>query len=508
MSPPRVSSAGKEVVELVETTGLKLDPWQKLVLEEAFGEKRGGNWASFEVGLVLSRQSGKGVILESAELASLFLFDEELCIHSAHLFDTSLEHFNRVLSLIESSPEMDRMVQRVSRSHGDEGIEVKRDGVLRRLRFRTRTKGGGRGFTADRVVFDEAMILGDKAVGAILPTLNAVPNPQVWYTATAGDWESTQLGRVRSRALMGGDPKLTYLEWSAEGHTEFCIPNCHEHDQTWFRDNDPAPTPDDRRERIIVSYQKANPGLGNRISIDTLEANRRSMSEDQFNREILGITEWPVDGAAWRVIDEASWMSCTDETSAAEMPFAIGIDMTPDRIWTSIAVAGFTTNREGERCIHVEITSKHRADGWLQMDHRRGEDWQIPRIQELVKNLSPCAVVIDKGQQAGSFVSKLEDEKIEILSPSQREYAQACGEFGSKVVVPTGHKRTLVHINQHDLTSAVSGVTKRESADMWAWSKRGASVDISPLVAATLAVWGLQKNGSKPKAQLWGFWGD
>jgi len=56
----------------------------------------------------------------------LFLFGERLIIHSAHQFDTSKEAFNRILMLIENAPDLDKEVARVSRSHGEEGVELLR----------------------------------------------------------------------------------------------------------------------------------------------------------------------------------------------------------------------------------------------------------------------------------------------------------------------------------------------------------------------------------------------
>jgi hypothetical protein len=45
-------------------------------LEHSLGEKATGSWAAFTVGLMVSRQNGKGSILEARELAGLFLLGE------------------------------------------------------------------------------------------------------------------------------------------------------------------------------------------------------------------------------------------------------------------------------------------------------------------------------------------------------------------------------------------------------------------------------------------------
>ena len=133
-----------------------MDDWQQLVLRHALAEGPDGRFAPFEVGVNVPRQNGKGGIIEARELAGLFLLGEQLIIHSAHQFDTSLEAFRRLLDCVEGTPELSKLVKRVSRAHGEEGIELT---TGQRVRFRTRTKGGGRGFTGDCLILDEAMIM-------------------------------------------------------------------------------------------------------------------------------------------------------------------------------------------------------------------------------------------------------------------------------------------------------------------------------------------------------------
>ena len=100
---------------------------------------------------------------------------------------------------IDNHPSFRRRVRQVYLQRGAESIELKNG---KRLRFIARTGGSGRGFTADLVILDEAYALGDAEMAALLPTLSARPNPQIWYTSTAGLPTSVQLGRVRERGLM------------------------------------------------------------------------------------------------------------------------------------------------------------------------------------------------------------------------------------------------------------------------------------------------------------------
>ena len=104
-------------------------------------------------------------------------------------------------------------------------------------------------------------------------------------------------------------------------------------------------------------------------------------------------------------------------------------------------------------------------------------------------------------------VTELEAAKLNVLTPTMREYAQGCGAFASGVMPRRGNTPSIVHIGQTPLTNAVAGAEKRDLADMWAWDKRNASTDISPLVACTLAAWGHRKMMTKPKAKPKAAWG-
>jgi len=274
--------SGRNAVALAGVAGLELDPWQRLVLEAGL-RRRGPRWAAFEVALIVARQNGKGTVLEALELAALFLFpDVRLILHSAHEFKTAAEAFLRIRALIEDRPEFDRQVSRIRTAAGAEAVELK-DG--KRLRFVARSSGSGRGFTSDLVILDEAYKLGDQEMAALLPTLSARPDPQVWYTSTAGNPDSVQLGRVRSRGVGGGDGSLAFLEWSAEDGCDLA----------------------DRS-----AWAQANPGMGIRIAPDYIEREMSALGPEAFERERLSIGYYPAgDGGRWDVIRADAWAACS-----------------------------------------------------------------------------------------------------------------------------------------------------------------------------------------------------
>src|SRR6266705_1597830 len=157
--PPSGWSEGERAADLAEAVGLRLDDWERWVLDQGLGRDDSGQWTAFEKALIVSRQNGKGAVLEALELAALFLddFGADLILHSAHEFKTASEAFRRVQGRIDNHPSFRRRVRQVYLQRGAESIELKNG---KRLRFIARTGGSGRGFTADLVVLDATYDLG------------------------------------------------------------------------------------------------------------------------------------------------------------------------------------------------------------------------------------------------------------------------------------------------------------------------------------------------------------
>lgn len=459
--PEYSSSAGAEAVELAASTGLILDPWQRFVLEDSLGERPDGRWSAFEVALMVPRQNGKGAILEARELAGLFLFGEQLILHSAHEFKTAAEAFRRVLALVENSDALRRKVKKIRTSHGDEGIELLTGA---RLRFVARSTGSGRGFSGDLVIMDEAYNLSADAMSALLPTLSARPNPQLWYTSSAGMESSEQLTLVRGRGRSGGDRRLAYFEFSAEPDADL----------------------DDRE-----AWALANPALGIRISEEFIDLERGALDDAGFARERLGI--WS-DATRLTVIPMDQWNALADQWSCRVGDVAFAIDVTPDHAWSAITACG----ARADGLPHVEL-----------IEHRAGTEWVAGRAKELKAKHSPLGFWLDPSGPAGGLLPRLEQAGIAerpsgvkgggFLEPvSGREHAQACAFLFEQ----TGEKGYR-HLGQPELTAALDGATKRPLGDAWAWSRLNSSVNIAPLVAATLALWGFNsRRNERPASGL------
>ena len=430
-----VKSRGEAAARLSERAGLVLDPWQRFWLDVAMGERADDSWAAAEVGAIVSRQNGKNGTVEARELYGLTVLDEEI-IHTAHLFKTTRESFNRLLALVEGHPDVAELLTYKVASPAS-GYEMRfRDGG--RISFIARSRTSGRGLTGDLLVFDEAQDLSDEMQEALLPTISARPGSQAWYFGSAPLPNSEVLHRIRRRGRQAQDERLAYMEWSA----------------------DPDADPDDRD-----AWAQANPALGVRILEEHIESERAQMSPEGFARERLSISPDIIEGES--IIPAADWAACAGLTGIEGQPM-FALDVTPARTWGSFSVAG-PSNLGGH---HVEL-----------VDRKPGTDWLVGRAVELQADHGGV-LAVGAGSPAASLLVDLETAGVRVLEVSTADHAKACGVFFDAVA-----RHDLHHLDQAELNVAVAGAAQKFYGDSWLWDRRHTQVDISPLVSATLALW-------------------
>lgn len=457
--PDYATSAGEDAIELAAEAGLILDPWQQDNVIDILGEGEDGLWAAFEACLIVARQNGKGAELEAIELAGLFIFGEKLIIHTAHEFKTASEAYLRVKQLIVDTPMLHKKVRQYHNAHGEEGITLKSG---QRLRFLARSKGSGRGFSCDRLIYDEAYELPAANVAASLPTLSARPNPQVIYTSSAplNGPGSEHLRRLRKRGshAEGYDwDGLCFLEYSAN-------PKGYD-----FNDKGRliGLDLDDRR-----GWYDANPGLNIRIREPFIAKERATMTDEEFARERLGIAD---DLEVNAVFSPEAWDELRDPTSILKDPVVFGFDTNPDLSMSSISVAGQRLDKK----VHIEL-----------IDRRRGLNWLVDRLVGLAEDWEPLALTVDAMSPATAIVSRLRKEltnaglETEVIVTNTTQYGRAC-----LLMFDLFTEHRLVHLGQDAMTAAAETVTKRDmgEAGLFGWARKD-STDITPFVSGTVAV--------------------
>ena len=437
------SSAGREAVELVASIGVELDPWQADVLTDAMGRDRTGNWVADEVVEVVGRQNGKTVILLGRALWGALLGDEHLTVFSAHQFKTARESFLQLKSWCET-PALAAYQPVIRTGAGNESVEFPGRG---RIQFIARSRTSGRGFSPDCAILDEAFELDDMALEALKPALAAARAPQMWFASSAPHPTSSVLRRLCLRGRAGGAERLVYHEWCAADDCEI----------------------DDPR-----AWAAANPAMGRRLSAEYTRSEMEALDAEGFKRERLG--HWHEDESA-SVIPAALWRSLGNPGARAVRSRVLALDVTPDRRRSCIAAAG----RMDDDRILVEVIAEREGVGWI-----------VDETAALVAEHEPAAVLVDGAGQSQSLILPLEKAGVEVVRTGPAEMAAACGQFHDAAI-----ERTLVHLGQGVLDAAVEGSRQRVLGDAWAWSRRSSHSNVAPLVAASLAHFGVVVHGDR-----------
>ena len=442
---------------------MTLDPEQELVLASSLGVREDGRWQTREVGVNMPRQNGKGEILIARELFGLFELGERLVIHTAHEFKTSAEHFNRLEAVIRDCLDLHTQVKRAFSgrivgyrySHGEESIELQSGA---RVEFKTRTKSGMRGFAGvDLLVLDEAMIISEAAHSAAMPIIRASKaerGPQLWYAGSAVDQETQEHGivwtRVRERGIAGEDLALAYFEWSLD-----------------------AEHPDDVSDEIALDkdlWRRVNFAIERgRVTEEHMEWERRAMSFRGFVVELLGVGDYPeTDVSADVLVSLEDWLALEDPSQVMLDPIVVSFDVSPER-QTAIVAAG----RSDTGYWLTEVIHAGAGTGWL-----------TSRLAELYAKHEVAEIVCDGYGPAAAMARKAEDAGITVRRLDSNEYGQACGAFVDAI-----GEGVLRHLGQDEMLAAIRGAKARPLVDRWAWSRTKSTVNIAPLVAATLGLW-------------------
>jgi hypothetical protein len=313
------------------------------------------------------------------------------------------------------------------------------------------------------------MMFDYSTASAMIPGLSGqseVGNPQLWWAGSAVDQFSNARGLVlagvRRRALAGGDPRLAYFEFSA-----------------------PFDNPADIPEEMLLDpdvVSAANPSLGAFISMDWIVGELPILLPRGFAVERLTVGDWPdPDNPVESVIPGEMW-DILEADVEFEDPVGFAFDVTPDRSWSAIGAGGVT--RDGRFMVEP-------------VHHERGTGWVVPYLLERVRKHKPVVVACDATGAAASLMIELEKEGVEVLAMSAGDHARACGGFYDAVI-----EGRLAHRGHRNLSAAVRGATQRPLGGAWAWNRKTSAVDISPLVACTLALGAYRvKQAEPPKAR-------
>lgn len=457
---------GVKAVELARRAGSVAMPWQRDAQHAILSTGPFGRWTHPDVCLIVPRQNGKGEILIHRCLYGLFKLGETI-LYTAQRWKTARDAWKRLMAVIKGRAWLRKLVQKAT-CFGGEGIVELSTGAS--ISFGTRSNDTGRGLTkVDLIVFDEAYNLTDGEISALAFTQMAAENPQTIYASSAVNQDEHPngfvLAAVRQRGL-AREEGLYFAEYMAPCDIE-CCEICA------------LAGVMDRDDMATAEY--ANPSFGVIQTAEKIAKIKRGMSTSAgrkgFDVEALGRGDWPEEDAEHEpVVDMDLWGSMAESNPVVSGQIALGVDMTADQDWVTIAAATWTVDRR----VRLEV-GYHRAPG----------PGAARKILDLIEKWDPCCVAVNGSSPAKSLLGELVSAGIEPEVTSSTQMAEACAGFYTAAV-----NSELSHADDPRLTDALAGVAKREmQGGAWTWDYRSPVV-ISPLQAATLAHWGLATFGA------------
>ena len=442
---PERPTQGPAVAAIAELLGLTLHPWQRrfadVFLELVPDVETGDLVHAYTDGsLSVGRRAGKSLLLFLLGLRAM------LAAPRVGVRFTAQDRASAVLQLREEwLPTIEHTALgpaiRSRLTNGSESIWTPHNNSFIRLFAPTPTALHGSESTL--VMLDEgfahSLERGTEISTAVKPTTYTVPGAQVLWTSAAGDLDSTWWARVldvgRSAVIDDRGVGLCHFEWTVDG-TEL--------------------DPDDETTWALV-----HPGA---IPLDVQRAAYHA-DRSQFVRTILnqtdraGSTGSPVDATAWRRLG-------AQVLGDRESTMALGVDCSPDQATGAIVAAM-------EGATYVEV-----------IDHRPGTDWIPGALARLVDRYDVAAVGYDPGGPAGALTAPCTALGLPLRGLPLRDVAGAAAAFAS--LVSTGGIR---YRPDASLDAAVDGARRRAVGDgSWSVSRRNSPVDVSPLLAAILAV--------------------
>lgn len=416
--------------------GITFDGWQDGAGRLILAKRANGRLAVMigGVGMSLPRQVGKTYLIGALTFGLCLNNPGMLVIWSAHHARTHGETFLAMQAFAGRS-RVKPYVRQVFTGSGDEEIRFLNGS---RILFGARERGFGRGIPGvDMIVSDEAQIMTDKALDAQLATMNTSAFGLAIYVGTPPrpDDPSEAFTRMRTEAWEGTLQDAAWIEFGA----------------------DPDADPGDRKQ-----WAKANPSFPQRTPAESMLRLQRKLKADSFLREGLGIWD---ENRGTGDLTVADWNALADPEAAPTGSLTLAWDVAPGHASASIIAVGGSA---------LELVERGNGSVWLP-----------GRLDGLVERHNVTAIAYDPDGPGASLLPKLSERVTALLVPvGGKDAARAVA-----AIAPAAKERAFRHRGEPEFTAAVAGARRRSVGDGHKWSRKDSTVDISPLVAATVGLW-------------------
>lgn len=448
-----------KTIRLLEAYGIRLKPWQKLVLYRWLAVEKDEDgqwkWVNPDCGLLVPRQNGKSELF-IARIIGGMIFLGEAIIYTAQSDNTVSEIKRRVQQFFyDAEAEIrDMLTDEFDKEPKSlDYIELRNRG---RCVFRTRTRTNGLGSTNDVLLIDEAQEETDAQQEAILPSISAGKNNNYQViragTPPTGSTTGTVFIRIRKNVIEGKVADVCWQEWSVETITD----------------------PND-----VDAWYAANPSLGYFLQLAAVKKEASQMAIDSFNKMRLG---WIAGVESQRAFTDDQWLPLKVDKVKLPVPPSLvyAIKFAPDGSATSLAVGVLMGAPD---LVHVEIIERKprsAGTGWLTRWLLQNNRWRYAK-KIIIDGASGTQLLVEELVRSDRRISK------KILTPNVKEAGAAYAAFNDAV-----ENKLLTHLDQPGLNVAIKTVKRRDIGrdGMFGYASMNPDIQSDPVEAVAFAYYG------------------
>lgn len=480
---PDRPTLGGEVATIATMLGKPMMPHQRRIADVALEiDPETGKLIYDDVTIVIGRQQGKTTLVLPKVLHRALRFGRtpQRILYTAQTADNAREKWrDNYVAAIQASP----LAEFIAPGSPRLRLNAEQLAFVTGSSFVPVTpsaKTGGTGDTVDEAHIDEAWAHEDSGVEqGISPAMVTRDQPQLWVESTAkrqprgspknpkfAGYLRSRIAAGRARVEAGIDRGTCYFEWSAPLDLDPQDP------RTWWA--------------CLPAMGDLNHGFTTTEAAMKAQLSRMTLAD--FTAEFLGW--WPSDAALrWQIVSEKQWKRLASRGVHPGYPLAFGVDTNPDREMSAIVSAGpagLPPSAHGET-----------GDRWAVevIEYLPGSAWLVKRLVDLCDRWRPCGIAVPANGAAASVIPLLEAEGLPVKPMNGPVMAKAYGMFVEAVT----DDESLRHPMQPELDTAMSLAWKRKigAQTVFDWASPG---DVSPVVAASAALWAAQIFGPEFKS--------
>lgn len=450
------------------------DPWQEWFLIHALELLPNGQYRFKRLLLLVARQNGKTLLAAMMIMWRLFNAGCRSAIGVAQKEEKATETWQLVVDMARALPELGEDIVRAPTGNGKTGLHLTNRAVYKP---QPANQGGGRGFTAELVFFDELQDHTDfKSWSAATNSTRSIPRAQVFAAATAGTLAAVVVRRLRGlakRAIAGEEMSASdRLAVESLGMFEWSAP-----DGCALTDRD--------------GWRQANPALGHgRVTEESIAASLAD-PEWEFRMEVLcqhldAAASGPFPTPMWRKGQYTPQELLADPSLMRDVnrPAEYGLDMSYSGSLVSISVAYFDVMGRP----HVQHVAR-----------RAGTDWPIGWLSDPARKIPAYRVAVQgAGAPASSMIASLERAGFEVVPVQGKDLPIATGQFYNAI-----RGEELLHISpQPAFDAAAAQAVQKTAGDAWLIDRKQSRSDAAPLQAGVNAYW-LLMNGPEVQTSVY-----